>query len=198
MPHALIFILFLLLPTQGMTQQTPPPPRNQTPGAPAIEQIGQILFDTAERQAIEIFYKALPENTAGEIIKDVMNSTLANQSVADTADEDERNAIGKKPKKHKAKNKKKRQNKGNGKGKSKKTPPGLAKRASLPPGLQKQLDKNGTLPKGLAKRELPSELESQLPPEKQGTDRVVAGNDVVLIHKATGVVLDILKDVISK
>ena len=77
-------------------------------------------------------------------------------------------------------------------------PPGLVKRKTLPPGLQKQLDKNGTLPPGLAKRELPSELERQLPPAREGTERVVAGNDVVLIHQATGVVLDILKDIITK
>ena len=38
-------------------------------------------------------------------------------------------------------------------------PPGLAKKKSLPSGLQKQLEKNGTLPPGLAKRELPYDLE---------------------------------------
>ena len=81
------------------------------------------------------------------------------------------------------------------KGKSNKLPPGLAKRESLPPGLEKQLQRNGTLPPGLAKRDLPLELRRRLPPPNKRHRRVIVDNDVLLIEKATGKILDILLDV---
>jgi Ni/Co efflux regulator RcnB len=82
------------------------------------------------------------------------------------------------------------------KGKSDEMPPGLAKKENLPPGLQKQLQKNGTLPPGLAKRDLPSGLEGRLP-KRKGQKRLIVGNDVVLIERATGLVLDILEGVLT-
>ena len=82
------------------------------------------------------------------------------------------------------------------KGQSKGLPPGLAKRDSLPPGLQKQLDKNGRLPPGLAKRDLPEDLASKLPRRDGSQDVTIVDNDVVLIDRATGVILDVLNDVI--
>ena len=70
------------------------------------------------------------------------------------------------------------------KGKGKKgLPPGLAKRDALPPGL--------------AKRELPPGLSDKLPPSAPGTERTVVEDDIVLIEKATGKVLDILVDVVK-
>jgi len=83
-----------------------------------------------------------------------------------------------------------------GKGKSKGLPPGLAKRESLPPGLQKQLDERGRLPHGLAKRDLPDDLTAKLPKRPDDQSVVVVDKDVVLIDKATGVILDVLKDVV--
>lgn len=83
-----------------------------------------------------------------------------------------------------------------GKGKSKGLPPGLAKRDSLPPGLQKQLDKNGRLPPGLAKRDLPADLAAKLPKRSDDQEVSVVEGDVVLIDKATGVILDVIKDVV--
>lgn len=76
-------------------------------------------------------------------------------------------------------------------------PPGLAKRDKLPPGLERQLVRNGTLPPGIAKRALPPGLASRLGPIPTGTKRVIVGGDVALIDIATGVILDILKDVLS-
>jgi|GEM_PF-315180 len=93
------------------------------------------------------------------------------------------------------KDKKDKKNKGNGA--SKGLPPGLAKRSSLPPGLQKQYDKNGRLPAGLAKRELPDDLRSKLPQRTEDQDVVEVGNDVVLIDRATGVILDTILDVLQ-
>lgn len=83
------------------------------------------------------------------------------------------------------------------KGKDKGLPPGLAKRSSLPPGLQKQYDKNGRLPPGLAKRNLPDDLRNKLPRRADNQDVVEVGNDVVLIDRATGVILDTILDVLK-
>lgn len=76
-------------------------------------------------------------------------------------------------------------------------PKGQAKRETSPPGLQQQVQKGGTLPPGLEKRSLPSNVSQRLGPPPRGTERYIAGNDVVLVEKATGVVLDIIHDVLK-
>ena len=96
----------------------------------------------------------------------------------------DQNNDGKNKKKHKGK-------------KQKGMPPGLAKKKQLPPGLQKQLDKNGTLPPGLAKRSLPSDLESRLPPVENGMERVITDTHVMLVDKASGIIRDIIKDIVQ-
>lgn len=75
-------------------------------------------------------------------------------------------------------------------------PPGLAKKDRLPPGLQKQLQKNGTLPPGLARNELPLALQNKLYPPKPGTKRLLVGRDIVLIDTKTDLILDIVYDVV--
>ena len=72
-------------------------------------------------------------------------------------------------------------------------PPGLAKRQGLPPGLAKRKH----LPPGLAKRDLPQGLRDILPAAPRGTERIIVDNNVVLIQKATGIVLDILMDAVE-
>ena len=72
-------------------------------------------------------------------------------------------------------------------------PPGLAKREQLPPGLAKR----DQLPPGLAKRDLPPDLEHRLGLSRYGTRRVIVGNDVLLIQAATGLVLDVIEDVVT-
>lgn len=160
--------LMLALPAWA---QTPPPPRTVTGAPGALESVGQVLFDAAEKAIIERFFGR--------------SATSVGTNSDDDSDAD-RGGKGNK-------------NKGNkSKGKKKGLPPGLAKKKSLPPGLQRQLERNGRLPPGLAKRDLPADLQTQLPPAKNGTERVIAGADVVLIHEATGVVLDILRDVVTR
>ena len=76
-------------------------------------------------------------------------------------------------------------------------PPGLARRNSLPPGLAK-LQRNGTLPPGLSKKNLPADLERQLPPVPEGYERQIVGDAaIVLINKATGKIADVVKDTIT-
>lgn len=77
-------------------------------------------------------------------------------------------------------------------------PPGLAKRDELPPGLQKHLEKNGTLPPGLEKRALPSDLQRKLPKLLGDLERVIVGDDVVLIDKTRNVVLDVLENILTQ
>ena len=95
------------------------------------------------------------------------------------------------------KSKKAKKGKDKGKGRSKGLPPGLAKRDSLPPGLQKRLEKHGSLPPGLAKRDLPADLKSKLPKPPPGLERIIAGDDVVLLEKATGKILDVMEGVLK-
>jgi hypothetical protein len=75
-------------------------------------------------------------------------------------------------------------------------PPGLANREALPPGLARQIERNGTLPKGLTKRGLPPELTGQLPPRPSSQEYRVIGADIVLVDIATHVILDVLKGVL--
>lgn len=72
--------------------------------------------------------------------------------------------------------------------KSKQLPPGQAKRERLPPGLARR----DTLPPGLQGRLLPRELESHLAVLPATHVRVIIGHDIVLMHRDTRVVLDIL------
>ena len=80
-----------------------------------------------------------------------------------------------------------------GKGKSNHWPPGLAKRNDLPPGLAMQRKRFGTLPPGLAKRNLPGDLSRRLGKPPPGHERIIAGQDVLLVERATGLIIDILE-----
>jgi len=77
-------------------------------------------------------------------------------------------------------------------------PPGLAKRETLPPGLQKQLVQRGTLPPGLQKKiqPMPLALERQLSPIPTGYRRVVVAGNVILMNPTTGLIYDIVRNVI--
>ncbi|MFH1803685.1 MAG: hypothetical protein ABID63_02215 [Pseudomonadota bacterium] len=66
----------------------------------------------------------------------------------------------------------------------------------LPPGIAMKLERGGTLPPGIAKRDLPAGLAARLPRPHPGTERLIAGNDVVLIEQGTGIILDIIRAVV--
>lgn len=80
--------------------------------------------------------------------------------------------------------------------KGKKMPPGLAKRNRLPPGLEKQIVKNGQLPPGLRGRGLPGDLEHLLSPLPAGYVRLIADKSIVLMNKKSGIVVDLMVDVV--
>lgn len=78
-----------------------------------------------------------------------------------------------------------------GKGKKHDMPPGLARRSTLPPGLAERIVRNGTLPPGLAKR-LPYDLVVRLPARPDWQDIVIVDDKVLLIRRATNLILDII------
>ena len=160
MRHLMIIATALLLALPASAQA-----QTGTTMQRVMGEIGQVLFDAAEKAIIERYYG----RTATAVVQEESGSKQWTRE-------------------HKQ-----------GKGKEGRMPPGLAKRGGdLPPGLQRQLERNGKLPPGLAKRDLPGDLDTRLPPAKPGCERVIAGADVVLIHAATGVVLDILRDVVTR
>lgn len=149
--------------------------------------VEDILLDRVERVLIEEYYKSRGKKPP---------KSTSDASDDDDDDDDEDEGEGKKAKKHKNKGHKGKKAKGKGKG-GKHMPPGLAKRDRLPPGLEKRIERGEGLPPGLAKRSLPADLEERLPyidPEK--AERVIVDDDVVLIEKGTGIVLDVLEDII--
>ncbi|TNF96009.1 MAG: hypothetical protein EP297_10990 [Gammaproteobacteria bacterium] len=136
---------------------------------------------------------------AGEIVSEQFISSTTNDIINATFSEKERQTISEYFNKHstETEDEPKKQKKSKGKGKSKGLPPGLARKEHLPPGLEKQLQRNGTLPPGLAKRDLPADLTSSLPPVQDGMERVIADSHVVLVEKASGIIRDIIEDIVQ-
>lgn len=79
------------------------------------------------------------------------------------------------------------------KNKHKGLPPGLAKKGELPPGLAMQLERNGHLPPGLEYRDLPDDLLVKLPQLDPAYRYVIIDNKVMLIKRATNLILDVLE-----
>jgi hypothetical protein len=81
-------------------------------------------------------------------------------------------------------------------------PPGLAKKGGVPPGLAKK----GGMPPGLARGEvmsdahyrqllpLPPDLDKLLPPPPHEVARMILDHHIVLVHKQTHKILDVLHD----
>lgn len=65
---------------------------------------------------------------------------------------------------------------------------------SLPPGIRKKVARGKPLPPGIAKR-FPDGLHGQLP-ARPGYDYRTVGADVVLVEVATGVIVDVVKDIL--
>lgn len=74
-------------------------------------------------------------------------------------------------------------------------PAGYARPQPLPPGIAKNLARGKPLPPGIAKQQLPGPLLGRLP-HYDGHRYYAVGSDVVLVAAATGVIVDILLDVL--
>ncbi len=144
--------------------------------APSAAAVADIVLSDLEKKVIDEYYRAKAK---------MLGTTVAPQQAtapasASDAGQDKGKSKGKGPPKTPP-----------GQAKKEGLPPGLAKRENLPPGLAKR-DK---LPPGLQRDSLPADLAAKLPPEKPGTERTLIGADLVLIDKATNVVLDMLRNV---
>ena len=78
--------------------------------------------------------------------------------------------------------------------KAKKLPPGLAKKDILHPGLRHHIRKNRQLPPDVVGERLPSELEKRLSGLSPNYVRLRVGGDVLLMHRRTRYVLDVIFD----
>ena len=58
-----------------------------------------------------------------------------------------------------------------------------------------KLERGGTLPPGIAKRDLPGNVVAKLPKRSDGAIRQIVGDDVVLIERGTDIILDVIRDV---
>ncbi|CUR67334.1 anti-virulence regulator CigR family protein [Achromobacter xylosoxidans] len=65
---------------------------------------------------------------------------------------------------------------------------------SLPPGIRKNLARGKPLPPGIAKKMVPGPMLARLPVHP-GYEWRVAGNDLILVAIATGIVADVLANV---
>lgn len=66
----------------------------------------------------------------------------------------------------------------------------------LPPGIAKNLQQGKPLPPGIAKQALPAGLIEQLPPPRDGFERIELSGKVLLVEIATQVIHDVLDEMI--
>ena len=67
---------------------------------------------------------------------------------------------------------------------------------ALPPGIAKNLQRGKPLPPGIAKKNLPEGLESQLP-NIGDLKRIIIGKDIALVDEENNVILDVIKDILG-
>ncbi len=73
---------------------------------------------------------------------------------------------------------------------------GGKKRKGLPPGIAKNLARGKALPPGIAKNYLPNTLRHALPEPPHGHERIIVDGKILLVEIATGIIHDVLMDVI--
>lgn len=161
---AALTLIYPVSDVQAQTQTT----------SQVLGDIKNILFEEAERRAIEEYYKRFPSRVPQD----------GNTPTEDTEEKAEKD----KSKKGKGKGAK-------GKGRGNGLPPGLAKRDQLPPGLAKR---GNQLPPGLMKGDLPPDLEKELPELPNDVERVTVDNDVLLIQRGTNLILDVIEGVLRQ
>lgn len=118
--------------------------------------------------------KAGVKGAFNELEKQMIKKYFSNNEYVRYVEDDDGSYSGK----HKGKSKNKGKNKG------------------LPPGIAKNLQRGKPLPPGIAKRDLPPGLDSSLPDSHDGYERVIVGNDVVLVEIDTGEIADIITDAV--
>ena len=133
----------------------------------------------AVSEGIKEFGKAVFSEAERQVIRDYYQSKYG--SIDGDDHDQESMSTGEIEKKHKGKKHK-------GKGNS----------TALPPGIAKKLGRGGTLPPGQAKKGLSSDLESRLPPVREGYERAEIDREIVLLDAATQEITDVLDRTIEK
>jgi hypothetical protein len=178
--HQIYVVAAVALACAGNLLADPTTESARTVGPAAVETV----FSETERRVIERYFGKSERWTAADHASDAgSDRTIGTARVAGQGKAHGGRAKGAK-------------GKGKG-GKSKGLPPGLARRETLPPGLARKLERDGSLPPGLAKRSLPEDLEARLPARLDGTERVIVDRDVLLVELATGIVRDVIRDVLD-
>lgn len=169
--------------------QLTPPPQQQGSGQ-ILQDMADAVFQEIEKKAIEDYYDLIPNPPTTKGGTDERNAKQRGKGDNEDARHGEKHGKNHESDddgdKHRKKDK-------DGKGRGAGLPPGLAKRDQLPPGLAKR---GNRLPAGLAKADLPPDLEERLPPLPDNIERVVVDSDVLLIQKGTNLILDVIEGVI--
>lgn len=66
----------------------------------------------------------------------------------------------------------------------------------LPSGLRRQLVTKGLVPREVSRQPLPDALARRLAPLPDGYERTIVGPDVLLIEARSGLIIDIVRDVV--
>ncbi len=186
-----VWIVLLSAFCLSQAEAQSPPPAQRTGSTGVLGDVVDIVFKDAEKRAIEKYYDIVPGAQKPETDADKNKTNARKKNDDDDKDEERKKRKDKDRDKDMKLEDKDKSSKGHGRGNG--LPPGLAKRAQLPPGLAKRGNK---LPAGLMKGDLPSELESKLPPLPKNVERVIVDNDVLLVQKGTDLILDVLEGVI--
>ena len=130
----------------------------------SVKQVGIAVFSDVERAVIRDYYERKYSSM------DDQYDRYRRHQWSDDYD-------GKRKKRHKH---------AKGNGSSRGNPKGL------PPGIAKKLERGGELPPGIAMKDLPDDLESQLPPVRTGYKRIEADGEIVLLEETTDTIVDII------
>lgn len=163
------------------------------PGAAAAQ--SEALLDDAQRAAIQEFYQKQAQQAA-----EAEREGKAEQQKQTDKTKNGAKTSGKAPGKKKVEKPKKptapkAPDKGKGKDKNKTNGKTADKAKPAAQTAQRNLERGQVLPQDLPRRALPKALDSQLGKPAPGTQRVIVGDDVMLIERKTGRILDVMADV---
>jgi len=154
-----------------------------------LAQAGAI--DDGQRDAIKDFFQKQQDNAAKPAqekgAKDAQKKKTDKKKNAKKDKKADKKKDAKKTDDKKKKTKQTKEAKGKDKSKDKSKKKETAK---AQPALN--LQPGGVLPSGAPRRALPKDLESKLPKPASGQQRVIVGNDVVLIEQKSGRVVDVM------
>jgi len=153
----------------------------------------EVILDDAQRAAIREYYQKQAQQAA-----DAEGARRAEQQQqTGKAPAKKKAEKSKKPAAPKPPDKGQGKDKGKYKGKDRNKADGKTadQARPAPQTAQRNLGRGQVLPQDLPRRALPKALDSQLGRPAPGTQRVIVGDDLMLIERKTGRILDVMADV---